>query len=98
MTQDEFDHYRIAVADRYANKTYKLLKEIWSGKHYDEIKRQVKELVLLFSYTDILDHYTLPTSEEEEAQNFFSAVDMKNIALKINWLTGLRYNYNFKNY
>lgn len=94
MTQQEFDDYKLIVAWRHVQKTRGLLQLMKLGYTYNQLEKEIKELLLLDSYMDILLEYTLP-DDVETSENFLSPDDMKNIALKINYLTGLRYNYNF---
>mgnify|MGYP000639126015 CR=1 FL=1 len=94
MTQQEFDDYKLAVAWRHVQKTRNLVQFIRMGYTYTQLEKEIKELTLLDSYMDILLEYTLPDNTET-SENFFDPDVMKNIALKINYLTGLRYNYDF---
>jgi hypothetical protein len=94
MTQQEFNSYKLAVAWRHIQKTRNLIQMMKPGYTYHQMKKYIKELLLLDSYTDILLEYTLPDSAET-SENFLTPKSIKNIALKINYLTGLRYNYNF---
>lgn len=98
MTKQEFDDYKLAVAWRHVGMTRNLVHKIRLGTPYDAIYEDMISLTLLDNYFDILLEYTLPTTLEESQENFLSPENMKNIALKINKLTGLRYNYDFKSY
>lgn len=94
MTQNEFDSYIIGVIYQHAQMTKELMYKIRSGKHYNEIRKDIKKILLLTTYTDILREHTLLKSGATNT-NFFTASEMQNLALKINYLTGLRFNYDF---
>jgi ribosomal protein S15P/S13E len=72
----------------------KLAAKIRAGKHYSENKKDIKTILLLTTYIEMLQEYTLQ-EEDADSVNFLTPVQMQNLALKINYLTGLRYNYNF---
>lgn len=94
MTIKEFDDYKLSVAWRHIYKTRNFIAKIRLGTPYKNVEKEIKEIIMLDSYLDILLEYNLPESIETN-DNFLSPDNMKYIALKINKLTGLRYNYNF---
>lgn len=98
MTSDQFTNYKVVVNYRFALKAQKLAHKVNIGVPYDFIRKDIKELVYLVPYLDMLYEYTLPTSESEEDNNFLTPAQMRSTAVKINRLLNLAYNYDFINY